>query len=112
MTRYIPIASVVAAFIVLLTIAGLTKPAASQGGGVQELPVKAVCTRSDQLGFLMGTNAPKRTPIMIDDDGDGWLILENEATDLKVIGFESPANRVFCGIGAKGAKRAAPQRGV
>jgi len=79
---------------------------------IQESPVRAVCTRSDQLGALMGTNTPKRTPLMVDDDGDAWMILENEATGLKVIGFDSPTLKAFCGIGAKGAKRAAPQRGA
>ena len=101
---YIGLEFVAAAVFVGLTVVVFAQP--------QETPVRAVCVPADQLGAMVGTNTPKKTVIETDDDGDVWMVLENETAGLKVIGFLSPSARMFCAIGSKGAKRGAPQRGA
>lgn len=78
---------------------------------VNEMPIRAYCVKADQVGVLIGTPDPHKLPLFVDNDGDTWMVLKNEATGLTILGFESPSVGVFCATGIKG-KPPAPPRGA
>lgn len=93
-----------------IALAAILAASAAQAQ-VNELPIRAYCVKADQVAVMIGTPDPKKTSIFVDNDGDTWMVLKNEATGLTILGFESPSVGMFCATGIKG-KPPAPPRGA
>lgn len=92
--RYIPIAIMAS----LLSCGG--PPAmATDLPGPAEIPIRAVCVPIDNIAALIGTNEPEKRPLLVDGDGDAWVILTNKATGVRVVGFLNTQIKGFCGVG-------------
>lgn len=104
-TRYYLPAVLAAGLAVILA----TQPAPAQApAGMQPLGLQAACVPLGAAGALVGAEKPKATPLMVDDDGDAWMLLENEANGVSVIGFASPSRGAFCATAIKGAAKMQP----